>query len=149
MPKIFGNTRSRPRAWSFSANASQTIRALSAEFPCIRKDPARNQSRRRSRGSGINAKEIPSRFGLKIAGLGIVGTSIGRANEPAAVDLGERSGNQLFFDVRSFGATGSGRSGAGAWRGAEVLSPLQIFDCDEIIFSCGHGAGSRTFCGAD
>src|ERR1017187_7472545 len=57
MPRIFASMKSRLRAWSFSANASQTIRVLSAEFPNIRTDPTRRKIPHRSREAGVKAKE--------------------------------------------------------------------------------------------
>src|ERR1035438_6878326 len=57
MPKIFASMRSLPREWLSSANASQIIRVLSAEFPYIRTDPTRRKSPHKSRKAGAGAEE--------------------------------------------------------------------------------------------
>jgi len=49
--RISASMKSPPREWLSSANASQTIRVLSAEFQFIRTGPIRRESPRRIRES--------------------------------------------------------------------------------------------------
>src|ERR1700721_2299196 len=56
-PRRFASMKSLPRAWSFSADASPTIRVLSPEFPCIWTDLTQRENRHRSLESGVNAEE--------------------------------------------------------------------------------------------
>jgi len=46
MPRIFANMKSLRLEWSFSANASRNIRALSVEFPFARTEAARKNPHR-------------------------------------------------------------------------------------------------------
>jgi len=86
---------------------------------------------------------------LKMAGLGIVGGSVNLLNTPTASaqragTSGEStSGKPLFFDVRSFGATGGGKTidspainaaieAASAAGGGTVVFPAGVYACFSI-----------------
>jgi polygalacturonase len=57
----------------------------------------------------IEMEEFRREF-LKMAGLGIVGGSVSLMGSPMAKSQGLASERPLFFDVRSFGATGDGKT---------------------------------------
>jgi len=86
---------------------------------------------------------------LKMAGLGIVGGSVGLLDTTTASAQGARgtqvntSGKPLFFDVRSFGATGDGKTidspainaaieAASAAGGGTVVFPAGVYACFSI-----------------
>jgi polygalacturonase len=80
---------------------------------------------------------------LKMAGLGIAGGSVSFIGSPMARPQGLPSGRPLFFDVRSFGATGDGKTvdstainaaieAASAAGGGTVVFPAGIYVCFSI-----------------
>ena len=86
---------------------------------------------------------------LKMAGLGIVGSSLSLLDTTTASAQGARgipanaSGKPLFFDVRSFGATGDGKTidspainaaieAASAAGGGTIVVPAGVYRCFSI-----------------
>ena len=80
---------------------------------------------------------------LKMAGLGIVGGSGCLTNTTAAMAQRKPSEKPLFFDVRSFGATGDGKTvdsmainaaieAAAAAGGGTVVFPAGMYVCFSI-----------------
>src|ERR1035437_2857386 len=80
---------------------------------------------------------------LKMAGIGIMGGSVSFMDPPMARSHGIASGRPLFFDVRSFGATGDGKTvdsaainatieAAAAAGGGTVDFPTGMYVCFSI-----------------
>ena len=80
---------------------------------------------------------------LKMAGLAVIGQSVCFAKQPARADWDNTSGKRSFFDVRSFGASGNGKTidtpainaaieAAAAAGGGTVVFPAGTYVCFSI-----------------
>src|ERR1022692_1000089 len=110
-------------------------------FHCL-KSNAVQQNRRMTQQANTIMEEFRREF-LKMAGLGIVGGSGCLTNTTAAMAQRKPSEKPLFFDVRSFGATGDGKTvdsmainaaieAAAAAGGGTVVFPAGMYVCFSI-----------------
>src|ERR1039457_5991391 len=93
MPRIFANMRSLQREWLFSAIASQIIKALSAEFQCIRSGQARRKSRPRIRRWEARPRQSPHAAFLE-KGYGVQAGSTARRSTPKGKGARPRRGQR-------------------------------------------------------